>query len=55
MFKRNGWLLEEPIENYETIIQFDENALIIIRALEEVLNSQAPESTQGICTLLTIY
>lgn len=47
MFKRNGWLLEEPIENYETIIQFDENALIIIRALEEVLNSQAPREYTG--------
>lgn len=47
LFKRNGWLIEEKIENYVDIIQFDDNALIILKALEDISNNSAPKEYTG--------
>ena len=47
LFKRNGWLIEEKIENYVDIIQFDDNALIILKALEDISSNSAPKEYTG--------
>lgn len=47
LFKRNGWLIEEKIENYIDIIQFDDNALIILLALENISSNSAPKEYTG--------
>lgn len=47
LFKRNGWLIEEKVENYIDIIQFDDNALIILKALEDISSHSAPKEYTG--------
>ena len=47
LFKRNGWLIEEKVENYVDIIQFDDNALILLKALEDISSNSAPKEYTG--------
>jgi hypothetical protein len=47
LFKRNGWLIEEKVENYVDIIQFDDNALIILKALDDISSNSAPKEYTG--------
>jgi hypothetical protein len=47
LFKRNGWLIEEKVENYVDIIQFDDNALIVLKALEDISTNSAPKEYTG--------
>ena len=47
LFKRNGWLIEEKAENYIDNIQFDDNALVIIKALEDISNNSTPKEYTG--------
>jgi len=47
LFKRNGWLIEEKVENYIDIIQFDDNALIILKALEDMSSNSSPKEYTG--------
>jgi hypothetical protein len=47
LFRRNGWLIEEKVENYVDIIQFDDNALIILKALEDISSNSAPKEYTG--------
>jgi len=47
LYKRNGWIIEESVENFQTIIQFDENALILIKALEDISSNATPKEYTG--------
>lgn len=47
LFKRNGWLIEEKVENYVDIVQFDDNALIILKALEDISSNSTPKEYTG--------
>ena len=47
LFKRNGWLIEEKVENYVDIIQFDDNALILLKALEDISSNSTPKEYTG--------
>lgn len=47
LFKRNGWLIEETVENYQDIIQFDDNALIILQALDDISSNSTPKEYTG--------
>ena len=47
LFKRNGWLIEEKVENYVDNIQFDDNALIILKALEDISSNSTPKEYTG--------
>lgn len=47
LFKRNGWLIEEKVENYVDIIQFDDNALIVLKALEDISSNSSPKEYTG--------
>jgi hypothetical protein len=41
LFKKDGWLIEEPHTNYTIIVLFDDNALIILKALSEIANKES--------------
>lgn len=47
LFKRNGWLIEEAGKNYKDLIQFDDNAVIILKALEDINNNSTPKEYTG--------
>ncbi len=47
LFKRTGWLVEEDGENYTTKLQFDDNALIMIKAFEDISNNSTPKEYTG--------
>lgn len=47
LFKRNGWLIEETIEEYVDVIMFDDNALIILKSLEDISSNSTPKEYTG--------
>jgi hypothetical protein len=47
LLKRNGWLGEEIAENYQPIIQLDENALMIIKVFQDISSNSAPKEYTG--------
>ena len=40
-------LLKKKVENYVDIIQFDDNALILLKALEDISSNSAPKEYTG--------
>lgn len=47
LFKKNGWILYEIGENYTDLVQIDENALIMLKAMEEMGDNAAPKEYTG--------